>query len=83
MSYTSYAQKVAAIVECSTKYEHCAVAVEQLEKQTKSVVSLIVDGKLPAKLARAVIPHNSRMSQFIIIIMVSRKTTRKDFRYVQ
>ena len=66
MSSASYTQKVVNILECpdNDSYERCSMTVEELEKQTKSAISTIVEDKLPAKLASRVTPHNSRMSQF-------------------
>ncbi|XP_065176129.1 uncharacterized protein LOC135805933 [Sycon ciliatum] len=64
MSRDSYVQKANVILECRDSYERCDVKVEDLGKHTRKKVAEITQHKLPQPLAKAILPHNSRPSQF-------------------
>ena len=63
MSRNNYVDKVAAMLDNLEDYERCQVKVEELDKRAKGVIK-IIEGKLPTALSKAIIPGNSRMSQF-------------------
>ena len=64
MSRSSYVEKAMNLLEDTTSYERCEIKVEELDKRARSVISKITTNKVPGALNDALLPHNSRMSQF-------------------
>ena len=64
MARSSYVEKVAIMLEDTENYERCEVTIEELDKHTRAVISKITTNKVPAPLNNALLPRNSRMSQF-------------------
>ena len=64
LSRESYMEKASVLLDCPESYERCNMKVEDLEKHTRSVVSKIIEHKVPDALAAAMLPRNTRMSRF-------------------
>ena len=64
MSRENYVNKVAEMLRNPEDYEQCERKVEELDKQASLTLRKITGGKLPAALSEAILPSNSRVSQF-------------------
>ena len=64
MSTASYVQKAESMLNNTVNYERSMIKLEDLEKKVRAVVLKNAKNKIPSTLCNAMIPHNSRMSQF-------------------